>query len=385
MPEILFHNRHFNKDPDAGAHRRIMMNIPKQIHGAMLLAGMLCLAFAARADAYYLKKITIAPIQNESGWAERFDPGHMIADILVQKIQRSGLLVLSPPAGESAGLHSGLGTQEERPKQPTQLILRSRILQFKPGERQLPKPKLSFDDNTEPEPQKKLTAEARMVFEVVNGFTGRLFWQETYQYRSMNGEFPIGDVPASLDPFHPDFYRTAMGQVLDHMTNQILEKLLEFANTLPLEGQIVAMEMEDGEPRVFMNIGRKDGVEVGDMFRVFEVSSMYKGPLYGQDLGPWYKQLGAIRILDAQPGFAIGAVRAGEHFSKGQVVRAHVLKPVPQWKEEEKIEAITQPEPEPLDESQKAPFTSPVRDAYQAPARLSHFNLFDVVKWTFSH
>lgn len=341
-----------------------------------------------RAEAYYLKKIALAPVENESGSGEQVDPARLVRSLLTKKINKAGLMILdeengSRPSPASASQDKG---SVEFPKHPAQLVLKSRILEFKPGVREKPKPTLLLEEEATPQPQKKLEARARIAFELINGYTGRPFWKETLEHESLNGDYPIGGTPQSLDPDHPGFYRTAMGQVLDYLTSRILERVFRFANNQLLEGQIVSLKTEDDETWVFVNLGALSGVEVGDSFRVYRVSSRYLDPYNQQDLGHWYNLLGAIRIRDVQPGFAIGVVRAGEAFSEGDVVQALVLNPVPQLQEEKKTMAIAPVQPvKPELVTPAGPFARPVRKEFRSRSTITHFDLFDTMKFTLAY
>ncbi|MCF8720618.1 FlgT C-terminal domain-containing protein [Nitrospina gracilis] len=364
------------------------MRLPKPCFLTGLAVVAICLAFSSRAEAYYLKKITVAPAKNESGWARAFDPSALITEILVRKIEKSRLLIVSPASGKpTTEMGAAIGGDKKFAKGSSQLILQTRILRFEPGERPPPRPRLSFEETTGPAKEEKLTALAEIEFEIVNGFTGRTFGKESYTFRSVNGDLAIGETPSSLDPFHGDFYRTAMGQVLDHITSHALEQVFTFANERFLEGQVVFLQQEEDEQQVFVNLGQHNGVEVGDTFQVFQVSSEYRDPLNQEDLGHRYKKVGAIRIAEVQPGFAIGLMRAGENFKQGYIVRASKLAPLPDWKKQNKIKAVTHAEMDQLKaaEKEKAPFTSPVLEVPRFQNRMAHFNLFDLVQWTFSY
>ncbi|CCQ91574.1 exported hypothetical protein [Nitrospina gracilis 3/211] len=363
------------------------MQFPKPVFQTVFAFLAMSLAFLTEAEAYYLKKITVVPVKNESGWTGEFDPGSLITDILIKKIEKSRLMVVSPGSGKGHGLNPGVNANEKFLKGTSQLILRARLLRFKPGKRPPPRPRLSFEKPEKPVVGKKLRALAQLKVELINGFTGKSFWSHDYVYRSLNGDLAMGETPASLDPLQGDFYRTAMGQVLDHTTNQILERVLTFANNQMLEGQIVALSEKESEQRVFMNIGRHNGVEVGDTFQVFRVSSEYRDPLNEEDLGYWYHKVGAIRIADVQPGFAVGVVRAGENFVQGHIVRAAKLNPFPYWKKKKRVKAVTRKERElqKAADREKAPFESPVREVPHFPNKVTQFNLLDIVHWTLAY
>jgi len=363
-----------------------MLSSVRIIPSALIFGLAVVMLSAGRADAYYLKKIGVAPVENESGWSQRFEPGKLVTGLLTGKIEKSGLMIVDEENGTHPSPADARPSDVAFPKHPAQLILKSRILEFEPGEKEQPRPELLLEKETRPQPEKKLSARVRIAFELVNGYTGRPFWTATLEHSAVNGDVPIGETPGSLDPSHPDFYKTAMGQALHHVTGQILERVFAFANRRLLEGQIVSIQTEDEETRVFLNIGAHNGIEVGDSFRVYQVSSRYKDPYNEQDLGYRYKKLGAIRILDVQPGFAIGVVRAGGNFSKGDVAQARRLKPVPEWKERKHTKTVTPEEPpESIMEEPSGPFARPIWEPPQTRATLTHFNLFDAMQFTLAY
>ena len=54
---------------------------------------------------------------------------------------------------------------------------------------------------------------------------------------------------------------------------------------------------------VLINIGRQNGIKVGDSFRVFSLGLNLSDPLTNIDLGDIYVKMGVIRVVETMLGF----------------------------------------------------------------------------------
>ena len=73
---------------------------------------------------------------------------------------------------------------------------------------------------------------------------------------------------------------------------------------------------------MLINIGKQNGVEVGDKYRVFSLGLGLNDPLTENDLGDIYVKMGVIQITDSMLGFSRAITIIGKDFMPGNVVRS---------------------------------------------------------------
>ena len=106
----------------------------------------------------------------------------------------------------------------------------------------------------------------------------------------------------------------ALSALSDNIASYVNKTILDFA----LEGDIISVKNKD----VLINIGKQNGVEIGDKFRVFSVGLGLNDPLTESDLGDIYVRLGVIQITDIMLGFSRAIIIVGKDFMPGNVVRS---------------------------------------------------------------
>lgn len=321
--------------------------------GAILF--LMCLGYSLPSEAYYRKKVDIKPLTNIAGWKGTYDPGNLIAEILAKKIRSSQLLIVSPSKSDAMMMEKD--ENKASMNGPAQFVVTGTIREFSPAKIKIKK---SFEERKRDlKKTEKLSARATVEYEIHDGFSGRVIWSQELTGHSLNGEIPLGFSAQSLDPTHSDFHRTAMGQVLDKLTSHFIEKFFAFSNEAFLDGQIVSLDINQG--MVVINLGEWSGVEVGDTFNIFKVTPKYVDPLHKNDLGHWYKKSGVIRIREVQGGFALAAIRAGENFQPGDVVRSKIINSIPEAIETAQMSQIQETETEPAEAKKGTVFSNFVR------------------------
>ena len=109
-----------------------------------------------------------------------------------------------------------------------------------------------------------------------------------------------------------------MSLALSFMTNEMAYYVNNTISKEPLEGEIIAINDED----VIINIGRQNGVQVGDRFRVHSMGLNLDDPLTEEDLGDIYVKLGGIKVLESMSGFSRARIIFGKNFLPGNLVRS---------------------------------------------------------------
>ena len=85
-----------------------------------------------------------------------------------------------------------------------------------------------------------------------------------------------------------------------------------------LEGEIISINKED----VLINIGRQNGVKVGDRFRVYSLGLGLADPFTDADLGDIYVKMGVIRIVETMLGFSKAMIATGDELFQGNIVKS---------------------------------------------------------------
>lgn len=79
------------------------------------------------------------------------------------------------------------------------------------------------------------------------------------------------------------------------------------------------VEVRGGQ--VFINAGKADGIQVGDVFEVFQPGANLIDPESGRNLGAPERRVGEIEVETVEERYAIAKVKSGEGFARNYVVR----------------------------------------------------------------
>lgn len=82
--------------------------------------------------------------------------------------------------------------------------------------------------------------------------------------------------------------------------------------------------------QVFINAGKADGIQVGDVFDVFEPGEALIDPESGRNLGEPERHVGEIEVERVEERYAIAKVRAGDGFGRNYVIRRKDREPRPE-------------------------------------------------------
>lgn len=168
------------------------------------------------------------------------------------------------------------------------------------------------------ENEKHETAELEVMIELVQNRTGRVLHKQNFRALSNSGRRPF---PRGMDQSHAGELNresSSMDLALLFLVNELTSFINENISSTQLEGEII--EMKDDE--VLINLGRQNGVQVGDKFRVHSVALALGDPLTGNDLGDIYVKRGIIQVLDHFEGFSKARIIVGKNFMPGNLVRS---------------------------------------------------------------
>ena len=191
--------------------------------------------------------------------------------------------------------------------------VRGEIIKFHPGINVTSKANSVFVKK-----QNSENAELEVKILLIQNKTGRVIKEQDFKSVSSSGVRPFSE---EID-LHRDKWRnkepSSMGFALSALSGDIAKYVNKTILDFALEGDIISVKNKD----VLINIGKQNGVEVGDKFRVFSVGLGLNDPLTESDLGDIYVRLGVIQVTDSMLGFSRAIIIVGKDFMPGNVVRS---------------------------------------------------------------
>ena len=199
------------------------------------------------------------------------------------------------------------------PQKASLYEVRGQIIKFHPGKNVPSKANSEFLKK-----QNSENAELEVKLLLIQNKTGRVIKEQDFKSVSSSGVRPFSE---EID-LHRDKWRNkepssvglALSALSDNIASYVNNTILDFA----LEGDIISVNNKD----VLINIGKQNGVEIGDKFRVFSIGLGLNDPLTGSDLGDIYVRLGVIQVTDSMLGFSRAIIIVGKDFMPGNVVRS---------------------------------------------------------------
>ena len=355
-----------------------MMN---KILSKLLLIFIILCFFNGQAFAVYKHKVIVTKFDDPQDWKESYSPGKILSENLKQKLLHSGqfhmlpkkmndnsthgempgssnmdvspyqedvepaidyipsdsLVDLIPIQGPSEGIMGSEGTLKDVDKIPSRnammddpitwpvhlgniaekaslFEIRGQVVRFDPGN----KDNLMIESGKKSDTEQ---AELEVMLQLVQNKTGRVVYKQKFREFSNSGQRPFSkDIDLRLDR-GDGLESSSMSLAFSLLTNEMLSFVNNTIFTEPLEGEIIAIKNED----VLINVGRQNGVQVGDRFRVHSVGLQLDDPLTEYDLGDIYVKMGAIKVLESMLGFSRARIIVGKDFMPGNLVRSFKL------------------------------------------------------------
>jgi hypothetical protein len=343
----------------------------------LILIFILSCSLSGQALAFYKQKVIITEFDDPEGWKENYSPGKIISKSLKRKLIENGQFqILSPKVNDNL-IHSRLpsssmmgfsteGMQEVEPaiqyipnggmvdvipiqddlmvgkegmmndidkmkskdtmihdpvpwpvklgKIPEKASLydiRGKVKKFDPG---YMKTELVNQGNTNVSEQ----AELEIMLQIVQNKTGRTVYKKNFKASSNLGRRAFSkDIDLGLDS-ESNLESSSMSLAFSFLTNEMAYYVNNTISKEPLEGEIIAINYED----VLINIGRQNGVQIGDRFRVYSMGLHLDDPLTEEDLGDMYVKMGGIKVLESTLGFSRARIIFGKDFMPGNLVRS---------------------------------------------------------------
>ena len=355
-----------------------MMN---KILSKLLLTFVISCFLNGQAFAVYKHKVIVTEFDDPQDWKESYSPGKILSENLKQKLLHSGqfhmlpkkmndnsphskmpsssmmdvspyqedvepaihyipsysLVDVIPIQGPSQGMMGSEGILKDVDKMPSRndrmhdpfpWPVRLGSMAEKASLFEIIGQVVRFDagnkDNSMMDSGKKSDteqAELEVMLQLVQNKTGRVVYKQKFRAFSNSGQRPFSkDIDLGLDR-GDSLESSSMSLAFSLLTNEMLSFVNNTIFTEPLEGEIIAIKNED----VLINVGRQNGVQVGDKFRVHSVGLQLDDPLTEYDLGDIYVKMGAIQVLESMLGFSRARIIVGKDFMPGNLVRSFKL------------------------------------------------------------
>ena len=355
-----------------------MMN--KILSKLLMIFVILCF-FNGQAFAFYKHKVIVTEFDDPQNWKESYSPGKILSENLKQKLLHSGqfhmlpkkmnnnsthgkmpgssmmdvspyqedveptidyipsdsLVDVIPIQGPSEGIMGSEGKLKDVDKMPSRnammhdpvpwpvhlgiiaekaslFEIRGQVVRFDPGN----KDNLMIESGKKSDTEQ---AELEVMLQLVQNKTGRVVYKQKFREFSNSGQRPFSkDIDLGLEG-GDDLESSSMSLAFSLLINEMLSFVNNTIFTGPLEGEIIAIKNED----VLINVGKQNGVQVGDKFRVHSVGLQLDDPLTEYDLGDIYVKMGAIQVLESMLGFSRARIIVGKDFMPGNLVRSFKL------------------------------------------------------------
>lgn len=349
----------------------------KNISIKLILIFIISCSLYGQALAFYKQKIIVTEFVDPEGWKENYSPGKIISKNLKLKLMENGQFhLLSPkvndhfmhnrfpsssmmdfstegmkeiepaiqyiPNGEmvdvipiqaelmvgKGGIMNDIDKMNSKdtivhvpvpwpvqlgkmPEKASLYDIRGKVKKFDPGNM---KTDLMNQGNTNVSEQ----AELEIMLEIVQNKTGRTVYKNIFKASSNSGRRAFSkDIDLGLDS-DSSLESSSMSLAFSLLINEMTYYVNNTISKEPLEGEIMAINDED----VLINIGRQNGVQVGDRFRVHSMSLHLDDPLIEEDLGDIYVKMGGIKVFESMLGFSRARIIYGKDFMPGNLVRS---------------------------------------------------------------
>lgn len=141
-----------------------------------------------------------------------------------------------------------------------------------------------------------------LAVRLIDATTGNIILAESAEGVVKKGSLSdeYGQVVAGDKGFSSSVFSEAARKAVQQVINKLNE-------VNPLEGYIIQI---DGK-RVYIDLGREQGVQVGQKYAIFKEGRIIKHPVTGKILGVEKHEMGTIRIVSVEHEMAIGEAEGG--------------------------------------------------------------------------
>lgn len=119
----------------------------------------------------------------------------------------------------------------------------------------------------------------------------------------------------------PEYFSTNDNNLVCNAATNAANKVLAEMNKInPLSGEILSVDMIS--KKVYFNLGYENGVQLNDVYTVYEEGAPLIQPQTGEFIGVKEKFLGTIEIIEVSKNYAVGKIKKQNgDFKRGNKVR----------------------------------------------------------------
>ena len=211
-----------------------------------------------------------------------------------------------------------INNQEDNIKQPEltnnsfgQYRIRGEILNFNPNNS-------NKKDLTKENTRLTETANIKVVVELINIRTKRSLIKKEFNFVSDDGRTTFNSNIGTYEYDTEEFKSSSIGIIFHHMNDSVEKFVVYVLDSVPLEGDLIVTENEN--KNVIINLGKKNGIQVQDIFTVFSIKTNFNDPLNKMDLGDMYTRKGVIKVIETQGHFSRAKIIVGSDLAPGDLV-----------------------------------------------------------------
>jgi hypothetical protein len=209
---------------------------------------------------------------------------------------------------------------------PSMTKIRGTVLKFEPD-----KNKMNSANSKGLDSLKREVAEVQVHIELVQNKTDRILFKKTFKAVSKLGKRPFSNEEIKNGVGNGNSEFSSMYYAVDRLKREISQFIATKLDSILLEGEVIAInkiefkkqnsQKIESEEEILVNLGKANGVRIGDLFEVHSISLGLHDPFSGNDLGDIYVRAGVIKVLYAWEGFSKATSLGGMNFKKGFLVR----------------------------------------------------------------
>ena len=275
------------------------------------IAAAIFLWGATDISGFYKKRVAVELFENPATWNQSGEPGSLISEIIFHALEGTGnyqLIPVSPVPEEVAP--EGSSTEETR--NPAQIIIAGRVLNFNPG-------LTSKELDEASENTKKIPAAVEMELVLKDSFTHKIHARKIIKKSSTTGTYPFAFLEGPLNLKDPVFQKSAMGDALMKIAKDSVAFIKNALKSVPLEAVII--EVDKKREEVVLNVGKASGLEIRDKFYVLDKQPNFTDPLTRYNLGDKINLLGVVKVKSVFENYSLAEIVAGKSFKDGMVVQ----------------------------------------------------------------
>ena len=281
--------------------------------GVLLLGILFGIVLLGNAGPRVKKTVAVFDFQNDSGVRAWGDIGRdfsmQLADALVKSgqfivLERKDLdVVMAEQDLASSDRFAKSRTARKGKIIPAQILIKGRITEF---ERNTSSSGQGLSIKGFSIGAKRSSAHIAVIIQLIDSTTGEIIDSQRVEGKANSGGLSIGyDGDFSIGS--SSFKKTPLGKAVQLAIDRAVNYISQRLKDVPWKGRVVLVKGN----KVYINAGRKAGVQVGDEFFVYKEGEPLIDPDTGMELGSELEKVAKIRVKDVKDKYAIAQVVEG--------------------------------------------------------------------------